>query len=156
MAGSVNKVTLLGNVGKDPEVRTFNNGGKVVNLSVATSESWKDRNSGEQKERTEWNKVAIFNEHLADVAEKYVRKGSKVYIEGKLQTRKYQDQSGQDRYVTEVVLQGFDCKLVTLDKAQRSADNDYPDDYRGSSGGSSGGGAGSNTREFVEPDDLPF
>src|SRR6056297_4012329 len=114
MAGSVNKVILVGNLGRDPEVRTFQNGGKVCNLRVATSENWKDRNTGERRERTEWHSVAIFNEGLVRVAEQYLRKGSKVYLEGKLQTRKWQDQSGQDRYSTEVVLQGFDATLVML------------------------------------------
>jgi single-strand DNA-binding protein len=115
MAGSVNKVILVGNLGADPESRSFNNGGKVVNLRIATSESWKDKNSGERKEKTEWHTVAIFSEGLAGVAEKYLRKGSKVYLEGALQTRKWQDQSGADRYSTEVVLQGFNAVLVLLD-----------------------------------------
>lgn len=115
MAGSVNKVIILGNLGRDPEVRTFQNGSKVCNLRIATSESWKDKNTGERKERTEWHSVAIFSDGLVRVAEQYLRKGSKVYIEGQLQTRKWQDQSGQDRYSTEVVLQGFDAKLVMLD-----------------------------------------
>ena len=114
MAG-VNKVILIGNLGRDPEVRNFANGGKVCNLRIATSETWKDKNSGERKERTEWHSVAIFSEGLVRVAEKYLRKGSKVYIEGKLQTRKWQDQSGQDKYSTEIVLQGFDATLVMLD-----------------------------------------
>lgn len=115
MAGSVNKVILVGNLGADPEVRTLPSGGKVVNLSVATSERWKDRNSGEQRERTEWHRVVIFAEGLARVAEQYLRKGSKVYLEGQLQTRKWQDQSGQDKYSTEVVLQGFNSALTLLD-----------------------------------------
>ena len=115
MAGSVNKVILVGNLGRDPESRSFQNGGKVVNLRIATSESWKDRNTGEKKEKTEWHSVAIFSEGLANVAERYLRKGSKVYLEGQLQTRKWQDQSGNDKYSTEVVLQGFDAKLVMLD-----------------------------------------
>ncbi|QKR99147.1 single-stranded DNA-binding protein [Sphingomonas sp. CL5.1] len=117
MAGSVNKVILVGNLGRDPESRTFQNGGKVVNLRIATSESWKDRNTGERKERTEWHSVAIFNEGLANVAERFLRKGSKVYIEGQLQTRKWQDQQGQDRYSTEIVLQGFNSVLTMLDGA---------------------------------------
>ena len=125
MAGSVNKVILVGNLGRDPESRTFQNGGKVVNLRIATSESWKDKSSGERKEKTEWHSVAIFNEALANVAERYLKKGSKVYIEGQLQTRKWQDQSGQDRYSTEVVLQGFNGNLTMLD---------------GPGGGSGGGG----------------
>ena len=117
MAGSVNKVILVGNLGRDPEVRNFQNGGKVCNLRIATSESWKDRNTGERREKTEWHSVAIFQEGLVRVAEQYLRKGSKVYIEGQLQTRKWQDQSGQDRYSTEVVLQGFGGTLVMLDAA---------------------------------------
>ncbi|MFU8776805.1 MAG: single-stranded DNA-binding protein [Roseovarius sp.] len=127
MSGSVNKVILIGNLGRDPEVRTFQNGGKVCNLRIATSETWKDRNTGERRERTEWHTVAIFSEGLVRVAEQYLRKGSKVYLEGKLQTRKWQDQSGQDKYSTEIVLQGFDATLVMLDG-------------RGEGGGSSGGG----------------
>ena len=115
MAGSVNKVILVGNLGRDPESRSFQNGGKVVNLRIATSETWKDRTSGERKEKTEWHSVAIFSEGLANVAEKYLRKGSKVYLEGQLQTRKWQDQSGADKYSTEVVLQGFNSNLTMLD-----------------------------------------
>ena len=115
MAGSVNKVILVGNLGADPDVRNLPSGGKVVNLSVATSERWKDRNSGEQRERTEWHRVVIFSEGLARIAEQYLRKGSKVYLEGQLQTRKWQDQSGQDKYTTEVVLQGFNSALTLLD-----------------------------------------
>lgn len=130
MAGSVNKVILIGNLGRDPEVRTFQNGGKVCNLRIATSETWKDRNTGERRERTEWHTVAIFSEGLVRVAEQYLRKGSKVYLEGKLQTRKWQDQSGQDRYSTEIVLQGFDATLVMLDG-------------RGEGGGGGGGAGGS-------------
>ncbi len=115
MAGSVNKVILIGNLGRDPESRSFQNGGKVVNLRVATSESWKDKSSGERKEKTEWHSVAIFNEGLANIAERYLRKGSKVYIEGQLQTRKWQDKDGADRYQTEIVLQGFGGVLTMLD-----------------------------------------
>lgn len=133
MAGSVNKVILVGNLGRDPEVRSFQNGGKVCNLRIATSETWKDRNTGERRERTEWHSVAIFNEGLARVAEQYLRKGSKVYIEGQLQTRKWQDQSGQDRYSTEVVLQGFGSTLVMLDGRGEGG---------GSGGGNYGGGQG--------------
>jgi single-strand DNA-binding protein len=127
MAGSVNKVILIGNLGRDPESRAFQNGGKVVNLRIATSENWKDRNTGERKEKTEWHSVAIFNEGLANVAEKYLRKGSKVYIEGQLQTRKWTDAQGQDKYSTEIVLQGFNSVLTMLD---------------GAPGGGGGGGAG--------------
>ncbi len=117
MAGSLNKVQLIGNLGADPEVRTFQNGGKVCNLRIATSETWKDKNTGERKEKTEWHQVAIFNEGLVRICEQYLKKGSKVYIEGQLQTRKYQDQSGADRYSTEVVLQGFGGTLTMLDGA---------------------------------------
>lgn len=129
MAGSVNKVILVGNLGRDPEVRTFQNGGKVCNLRIATSENWKDRNTGERRERTEWHSVAIFSEPLARIAEQYLRKGSKVYIEGQLETRKWQDQSGQDRYSTEVVLRPYRGELTLLDGR--------------SDGGSGGGGGGS-------------
>lgn len=115
MAGSVNKVIIIGNLGRDPEVRTFQNGGKVCNLRIATSENWKDKNTGERRERTEWHSVAIFSEPLARVAEQYLKKGSKVYIEGQLETRKWQDQSGQDRYSTEVVLRPYTSTLTMLD-----------------------------------------
>ena len=115
MAGSVNKVILVGNLGRDPEIRTLQDGTKVANLSVATSETWRDRDSGERRERTEWHRVAIFNDRLADVAEKYLRKGSKVYLEGQLQTRKWTGQDGQDRYTTEVVLQRYRGELTMLD-----------------------------------------
>lgn len=117
MAGSVNKVILIGNLGRDPEVRTFGNGGKVVNLRIATSESWRDKQSGERKERTEWHSVAIFNEGIAKVAEQHLRKGSKVYIEGQIETRKWQDQSGADRYSTEIVLRPYKGELTLLDSA---------------------------------------
>ena len=115
MAGSVNKVILVGNLGADPEIRRTQDGKPIVNLSVATSESWRDRNSGERRERTEWHRVVIFNEGLAKVAEQYLKKGSKVYLEGQIQTRKWQDQGGQDRYSTEVVLQGFNSQMTLLD-----------------------------------------
>lgn len=118
MAGSVNKVILVGNLGADPETRNFQNGGMVCNLSVATSESWRDKNTGERKERTEWHRVAIFSEPLAKVAQQYLRKGSKVYLEGQLETRKWQDQSGQDRYTTEVVLRPYKSELTMLDSRQ--------------------------------------
>lgn len=133
MAGSVNKVILVGNLGRDPESRSFQNGGKVVNLRVATSEQWKDRNTGERKDRTEWHSVAIFNEALAGVAERFLRKGSKVYLEGQLQTRKWTDQQGQERYSTEVVLQGFNAVMVLLDRAEGGG---------GGGGGNFGAGAG--------------
>ncbi len=120
MAGSVNKVILVGNLGKDPEVRSTQGGGKIVNLTLATSESWTDKHSGERQERTEWHRVVIVNEHIADVAEKYCRKGSKVYVEGALQTRKRTDQGGQDRYTTEVVVQRFRGELTLLGSKQES------------------------------------
>ena len=132
MAGSVNKVIIIGNLGRDPEVRTFQNGGKVCNLRIATSETWKDRNTGERREKTEWHSVAIFQEGLVRIAEQYLKKGSKVYIEGQLQTRKWQDQSGQDKYSTEVVLQGFGGTLTMLDGR----------DGGGSGGGGNYGGGG--------------
>ncbi len=131
MAGSVNKVILVGNLGRDPEVRTFQNGGKVCNLRIATSETWKDRTTGERKERTEWHSVAIFSEPLARIAEQYLRKGSKVYLEGQLETRKWQDQSGADRYSTEVVLRPFGGTLTMLDGRN--------DNMGGGSGGGGGG-----------------
>ena len=115
MAGSVNKVILVGNLGRDPEIRHTQDGNPVVNMSLATSENWKDRATGERRERTEWHRIVIFNEHLARVAEQYLRKGSKVYLEGQLQTRKWQDQSGQDRYTTEIVLGRFRGELTMLD-----------------------------------------
>ena len=115
MAGSVNKVILIGNLGRDPEVRTFPNGGKVCNFSIATSETWKDRNTGERQERTNWHNIAIFNENLGQIAEQYLKKGSKVYVEGQLETRKWQDQGGNDRYTTEVVLRQFRGELTLLD-----------------------------------------
>lgn len=120
MAGSVNKCIILGNLGRDPETRSFSNGGKVCNLNIATSETWKDKASGERKERTEWHSVAIFNEALAGIAERYLRKGSKVYIEGQLETRKWQDQSGNERYTTEVVLRPYNGALTLLDKPSGS------------------------------------
>ncbi len=133
MAGSLNKVMLIGNLGADPEIRSFQNGGKVANLRIATSETWKDRNTGERQEKTEWHTVAIFSEGLVNVVENYLKKGSKVFIEGKLQTRKWQDQSGNDRYSTEVVLRGFDGTLTMLDGRGEGG---------GGGGGRSGGGYG--------------
>ncbi len=146
MAGSVNKVILIGNLGADPEVRTFQNGGKVANLRIATSETWKDKNTGERREKTEWHTVAIFQEGLVRIAEQYLKKGSKVYIEGKLQTRKWQDQSGQDRYSTEVVLNGYDGTLTMLDSRNEGGGGNYGGGSGGGGygGGSSGGGYGGN------------
>ncbi|GGX46481.1 hypothetical protein GCM10007385_12570 [Tateyamaria omphalii] len=141
MAGSVNKVILIGNLGRDPEVRTFQNGGKVCNLRIATSETWKDRNTGERKERTEWHSVAIFSEPLARVAEQYLRKGSKVYLEGQLETRKWQDQSGQDRYSTEVVLRPYTSTLTMLDGRGE-----------GGGGGNFGGGGGGGQMGYDDRD----
>uniref|UniRef100_UPI003BA8C816 single-stranded DNA-binding protein n=1 Tax=Stappia sp. TaxID=1870903 RepID=UPI003BA8C816 len=134
MSGSVNKVILVGNLGADPEVRRMQDGRPVVNLRVATSENWRDRSTGERRERTEWHRVVIFNEGLAKVAESYLRKGSKIYVEGQLQTRKWQDQSGQDRYSTEIVLQGFNSTLTMLDGRGEGG---------GGGGGNFGGGGGS-------------
>ena len=167
MAGSVNKVILVGNLGKDPETRTFANGGKVVSFSVATSENWKDRASGERKEKTEWHNVSIFSEGLAGVAERFLRKGSKVYLEGQLETRKWQDQSGNDRYTTDVVLRNFNSSMVLLDPREggggggRSYDDSSSD---GGFGGSGYGGGGSKPQSRPQPaafdtdldDDVPF
>jgi single-strand DNA-binding protein len=163
MAGSVNKVILVGNLGKDPESRTFANGGKVVSFSVATSENWKDRNSGERKEKTEWHNVSIFSEGLARVAEQYLKKGSKVYLEGQLETRKWQDQSGNDRYSTDVVLRQFNSAMVLLDSREGGGggarSGGYDEDF---GGGFSGGG--SKPQQRPQPaafdsdldDDVPF
>jgi single-strand DNA-binding protein len=169
MAGSLNKVMLIGNLGADPEIRSFQNGGKVANLRIATSETWKDRNTGERQERTEWHTVAIFSEGLIGVVERYLRKGSKVYIEGSLQTRKWQDQSGNDRYSTEVVLRGMNGTLTMLDGApgggQRSGGGgDWNKGADTSGGGSSGGGnwkqgggssGGGGAADDLD-DDIPF
>ncbi|KZD03712.1 single-stranded DNA-binding protein [Oceanibaculum pacificum] len=154
MAGSVNKVILIGNLGRDPEIRSMQNGQKVANLALATSETWRDRQSGERKERTEWHRVVIFNENLIEVAEKYLRKGSKLYIEGSLQTRKWQDQGGQEKYTTEIVLQRFRGELTMLDGRNEGGGgsgggsgggyDSGPDDYySGGSGGGGGAGGGS-------------
>lgn len=148
MAGSVNKVILVGNLGRDPEIRSTQDGTKVANLSVATSESWRDKSSGERREKTEWHRVVIFNERLVDVAERFLKKGSKIYIEGQLQTRKWTDQSGAEKYTTEVVLQRFRGELTMLDGKGEGgggmADNggDYGGSGGGYGGGSSGGGGG--------------
>lgn len=162
MAGSVNKVILVGNLGRDPEVRSFQNGGKVVNLRIATSETWKDKQSGERKERTEWHSVAIFSEPLARIAEQYLRKGSKVYIEGQLETRKWQDQSGADRYSTEVVLRPYRGELTLLDSAGGSGGgggSSYDDDrgggYSGGSGSYGSGSGGGGGRSDLD-DEIPF
>lgn len=172
MAGSVNKVILVGNLGRDPEVRSFQNGGKVVNLRIATSENWRDKATGERKERTEWHSVAIFNENIAKIAEQYLRKGSKVYVEGQLETRKWQDQSGADRYSTEVVLRPYTGSLTLLDGREGGgggggderggggyADDRGYGDERG--GGGSGGnaprsGGGSSGGRSDLDDEIPF
>jgi single-strand DNA-binding protein len=176
MAGSVNKVILVGNLGKDPESKSFQNGGKIVKLTLATSESWKDRQSGEKKEKTEWHNVVINDERIAETAEKYLRKGAKVYLEGQIQTRKWQDQSGADRYTTEVVIPRFGGVMTMLDRAggegggSGGGGRDFGggDEYGGGSGGGSrgGGGAGGGVRSggfgqgggFADDldDDVPF
>jgi len=180
MAGSVNKVILVGNLGADPEVRNLPSGGKVVNLSVATSEQWRDKNSGERKERTEWHRVVIFSEGLVRVAEQYLKKGAKVYIEGSIQTRKWQDNSGQDKYSTEIVLQGFNSTLTMLDgrsegggdsaggfsgPAERSGNyggGGQRDSGFGGGGGNAGGGrperrpSAAPAFEGGADDDIPF
>ena len=158
MAGSVNKVILVGNLGRDPESRAFQNGGKVVELRIATSENWKDRQTGERREKTEWHTVKIFSEGLANVAERYLRKGSKVYLEGQLQTRKWQDQSGADRYSTEVVLQGFNSQLTMLDGRQGGGEAREP---AGASSGDFGrssalGGGGGRSFDKELDDEIPF
>jgi single-strand DNA-binding protein len=179
MAGSVNKVILVGNLGRDPEVRRLSNGEPVVNLRLATSETWKDKGTGERKEKTEWHSVVIFNENLARVAEQYLKKGSKVYIEGQLQTRKWTDQSGQEKYSTEVVLQRFRGELTILDSRQGGGASEYGDEEPGQvakggdfgrsssqerrpapsfggGGGSGSGGGGGGSRYNDLDDDIPF
>ena len=180
MAGSVNKVILVGNLGNEPEVRNLPSGGKVVNLSVATSESWRDRNSGERREKTEWHTVVVFNEGLCKVVEQYVKKGAKLYIEGALQTRKWQDQTGNDRYSTEIVLQGFNSTLTMLDgrgegggdRGARGGNDFGGDDFGGGYGGGNdhdrrpSGGSSGSSRGGNQPaggnfsrdldDDIPF
>lgn len=170
MAGSVNKVILVGNLGQDPEVRSFQNGGKVANLRIATSETWKDRNSGERRERTEWHTVAIYSEPLVRVAEQFLKKGSKVYVEGQLETRKWQDQQGNDRYSTEVALRPFRSELHMLDGRGPGGGGGGRDEGGyggggyggggggyggGSGGGSQGGGQSSGGRPDFD-DDIPF
>ena len=167
MAGSVNKVILIGNLGADPDIKRTQDGRPIANLSVATSESWRDKNSGERREKTEWHRVVIFNEGLCKIAENYLKKGSKVYIEGQLQTRKWTDQSGQDKYSTEVVLQGFNGNLTMLDGRNEGGGGGRGGDYGGGGdfgggssggdrGGSGGGGGfgGGSSRDL--DDDIPF
>ena len=155
MSGSINKVILIGRMGRDPEVRSFQNGGKVVNLRLATSESWRDKASGERKERTEWHSVAIHNEAIARIAEQYLRKGSQVYIEGQLETRKWQDQSGVDRYSTEVVLRPYGSAMTLLD-GRRDGDDDAPRpaDAQASHGAPAGGYGGGMAADM--DDEIPF
>ena len=141
MAGSVNKVILVGNLGRDPEIRTMQSGGRVCNLALATSESWRDKQTGERRERTEWHRVVVFNEGLVNICERFLRKGSKIYIEGQLETRKWQDQSGQERYTTEVVLRPFRGELTMLDGRSEG----------GGAGGGYGGGGGYADPGFGEP-----
>ena len=168
MGGSVNKVILIGNLGADPEIRRTQDGRPIVNLRMATTDTWRDKTSGERRERTEWHRVVIFNEALAKVAEQYLKKGSKVYLEGQLQTRKWQDQQGQDRYSTEVVLQGFNSQLTMLDRAGGGGGGggDFGPDDSGSNFGSFGGrdaparqpamaGAGAGPRDDMN-DEIPF
>lgn len=145
MAGSVNKVILVGNLGRDPEIRSLQDGQKVANLSLATSESWRDKNSGERRERTEWHRVVVFSDRLVDVIEKYLRKGSKIYVEGQLQTRKWTDQSGQERYSTEVVLQRFRGELTMLDGRAGGGEGGSGGDSGGGSRGGDYGGGGSES-----------
>ncbi len=152
MAGSVNKVILIGNLGRDPEIRNTQDGTKIANLSVATSESWRDRSSGERRERTEWHRVVIFNDRLVDVVERYLRKGSKIYVEGQLQTRKWTGQDGQERYTTEVVLQRYRGELTMLDG--RSEGGGYGGGGGDFGGGSSGGGRGGPAPGPGSSDDL--
>jgi single-strand DNA-binding protein len=151
MAGSVNKVILVGNLGKDPETRRLQSGDPVVNLSIATSESWRDKSSGERKEKTEWHRVVIFNKNLAEVAEKYLRKGSKVYIEGALQTRKWTDKDGQEKYSTEVVLQNFRGELTMLDTRGEGGSA-----MSRSGGGSAMSGPAGNFDRSELDDEIPF
>ncbi len=165
MAGSVNKVILIGNLGRDPEIRSTQDGTRVANLSVATSESWRDRATGERKERTEWHRVVIFNDRLVEIVEKYLKKGSKVYLEGALQTRKWTDNSGQERYSTEVVLQKFRGELTMLDGGRGGEgggfDDNGPGGEYGGSGSGRGGGGGGGRAERRPPvqdldDEIPF
>lgn len=156
MAGSLNKVMLIGNLGRDPEVRSFPNGGKVCNLRIATSERWRDKSTGENREKTEWHQVSVFSEGLVRICEQYLKKGSKVFIEGKLETRKWQDQNGNDRYSTEIVLQGFNGTLTMLDGKDSSSGDLSQGGYdSGQSGGSGGYGAGGSAMGDMD-DEIPF
>jgi single-strand DNA-binding protein len=158
VAGSVNKVILIGNLGRDPEVRSFPNGGRVANFSIATSESWKDKTSGEKKERTEWHRISVTNDALVGIVEKYVKKGSKLYIEGQLETRKY-EKDGREVYTTEVVLRPYSGVLTMLDGksggGSSAPSNDFDEPMAGSSGGSSGGSFGASSKNDMD-DEIPF
>ena len=154
MAGSINKVILVGNLGRDPEVRQTQDGRPIVILALATSETWKDRNTGERRERTEWHRIVIFSEGLARVAEQYLRKGSKIYVEGQLQTRKWQDKDGQDRYTTEIVLQNYNSNLTMLDSRRDSQGGGG--DYGGGSGDFGGSAPSGGGQSFELDDDIPF
>lgn len=162
MAGSVNKVILIGNLGRDPEVRSTQDGSRIANLSLATTDTWRDRASGERRERTEWHRVVIFNDKLVDVVEKYLRKGSKIYLEGQLQTRKWTDNSGQERYTTEVVLQRYRGELTMLDGRGGGEGAGAVEDFSGASAGSGSfgsmgsGGGGSRPSQNDLDDDIPF
>lgn len=158
MAGSVNKVILVGNLGRDPEIRSMQNGGKVANLSVATSDSWRDRTSGERQERTEWHRVVVFDDKLVEIIEKYLRKGAKIYLEGQLQTRKWTDQSGQEKYSTEVVLQRYRGELTMLDGRSGGGGESMPSDDRSAPPSMGGGGRSSGGRPGPADldDDIPF
>ncbi len=164
MAGSVNKVILVGNLGRDPEVRSTQSGGKIVNLNIATSESWKDKSTGDRQEKTEWHRVVIFNDRLGEVAERYLKKGSKVYVEGQLQTRKWTDKEGQERYTTEVVIGRFKGELTLLDSRGGSGASDMgagggdePAPSRAPAGGKASGGGGPSWDAPADLDDeIPF
>jgi single-strand DNA-binding protein len=159
MAGSLNKVTLIGNVGADPDARSFSDGNKVINFSIATSESWKDKNTGERREKTEWHRVVIFNDGLVTICEKYLRKGSKVYIEGQIETRKWTDQSGVEKYTTEIVLRPFRGELTMLD-SRNSDGGGFGDSSQPMSAGGGNQGQGSSQQQAPVMDDfedeIPF
>jgi single-strand DNA-binding protein len=156
MAGSVNKVILIGNLGRDPEIRSTNDGTRVANLSVATSESWRDKTSGERKERTEWHRVVVFNDRLVDIIEKYLKKGSKVYLEGALQTRKWTDQSGQEKYTTEVVLQRYRGELTMLDGARSGGGESFVADEPAAAPAAAGRGRAKAPASSDLDDEIPF
>lgn len=156
MAASLNKVMLIGNLGKDPESRNTQSGSLIVNLTVATSETWKDKQSGEKKEKTEWHRVVIFNEHLGKIAEQYLRKGSKVYLEGQLQTRKWTDQSGQDKYTTEIVLTAYKGEIVMLSSADRNGEGQGGGQRQNSNGGQRQGNGWDRPQENDLDDEIPF